>query len=390
MEEPIDYRKLYERYLDGRLTPEERAALLLHFHRRGEATELRVPIETSFDTLPPESWENQAQVQETFQRVGTNLREAVYQSKRTPGRRLRWLPYAAAVLLVASVVGWWAIGIRPSVSSNEIVDIQPGGNKATLTLADGRVINLDEAQTGIIVGAVDITYDDGSAVSPANSPHAGLTTYDLQLTTPKGGTYQITLPDGSKVWLNANSTLKYPSRFTGHSREVILDGEAFFDIQEIQGARDTRVPFKVLTSGQTVEVLGTQFNVSAYADEPETKTTLVEGRVSVETDGARLQLVPGEQGTSDGKGITKTEVNTEQYTAWRDGWISFQDKPFDQIMREVERWYGIEVRYEGHIPREIGYGMTKRTENLSVVLHLLESGGIRFRLDGRTLTILNQ
>src|SRR5690606_13352531 len=176
-------------------------------------------------------------------------------------------------------------------------DILPGGNRATLTLADGRTINLSEAQTGIVVGD-GITYLDGTGV--LDNSASSVSTI-MSLSTPKGGTYQITLPDGSKVWLNANSTLKYPSRFGGKERVVELEGEAYFDVSQQSTANSRQasfVPFLVKTNNQTVEVLGTEFNISAYADDPVTKTTLVEGsvKVSAHAVNASTLLKPGEQG----------------------------------------------------------------------------------------------
>ncbi len=207
-----DAKALLEKYRLGTCTPEEQALVERYLNKQVAGSELMPSAEGIADS---------------FSRL-----DAAFARKQKASRRmrtLRWFPYAAAAILIAATAvwlvmgeGWQKFGERRLAAA----DILPGGNKATLTLADGRTIDLDEAQTGIIVGAEDITYQDGSAVGPANSPHAGLTTYDLQLTTPKGGQYQITLPDGSKVWLNSASTLKYPSRFSDASREVILEGEA--------------------------------------------------------------------------------------------------------------------------------------------------------------------
>ncbi|MFB2121636.1 FecR domain-containing protein [Parapedobacter sp. 2B3] len=331
-------------------------------------------------------------------------------------RLRRWLPYAAAVIVALSVgFFFWEQGQRNEEQGQRnkeqaldlaAANILPGGNRATLTLADGRIINLDDAQTGIIVGDEDIKYQDGTslALAPTGGGEGRLGEIaELVLSTPKGGTYQVTLPDGSKVWLNSASTLKYPSRFSDTERIVELTGEAYFDIAQKQRTQpagqlptETLVPFLVKTNGQTVEVLGTEFNISAYGSDPEIKTTLVEGKVNVAVAGGAQAglstnvLTPGQQAITRGAHTEIKQVDVDQYTAWKEGWMIFQDKSFDQIMREVERWYDIEVRYEGTIPREVGYGMTKRTENLSVVLQLLESGGIRFRLDDRILTIVNQ
>ncbi len=364
---------LIEKYLAGHCTAEERDLVE------------RVVIQTINDADAGVSKEDVQRYKEQLRPALAHILQGNADTPtRTVSRRFRWLPYAAAAAILLAV-GWLLLDDsgQSTVDSLAATEILPGGNRATLTLADGRVINLDEAQTGIIVGAEAITYDDGSAVSPADSPNAGLTTYDLQLTTPKGGTYQITLPDGSKVWLNANSTLKYPSRFSGESRDVILEGEAFFEIQEIQGTRDTRAPFKVLTAGQTVEVLGTEFNISAYKDDPETKTTLVEGKVRVEANGASLQLVPGEQGTTAGEGLTKHRVDTKPFTAWKDGYFILKGT-VPEILKQISRWYDVEVAYEDTLPAEATVVLNMpRDVPLADVLYALQASepAMQYRLE---------
>ncbi len=335
-------------------------------------------------------------------------------------RRLRpWLPYAAAAAILLAV-GWLLLvdSRESSVDGLAATEILPGGNRATLTLADGRVINLDEAQTGIIVGAEDITYTDGSALAAVipsaaeeSLPNPGDAPVMLSLTTPKGGTYQITLPDGSKAWLNSASMLKYPSRFSGDSREVILEGEAYFDIQPQVGRvganpegliGDTNhSPFSVQTANQVVNVLGTEFNISAYADDPETKTTLVTGKVRVDVEPVPTRreankhsphkgvtLTPGQQATTRGAATTINTVDIDQHTAWKSGKFSFEGKSFEQVMRELARWYDLEVVYEGDIPQETFFGDAYRNTNLSVVLGALQSAEIDYRIEqGRKLII---
>ncbi len=342
-----------------------------------------------------------ASIRRMEQRIeaGIGQQQPVYNTRKLS----RWLPYAAAVLLVVSIVGWWAIGIRPSAVSIAVTDIQPGGNKATLTLADGRVIDLSSEQEGIVVGAEDITYQDGStlgAIIPRAAeeslPNPGDASVLLSLTTPKGGTYQVTLPDGSRVWLNSASTLKYPSRFSANHRIVEIDGEGYFEIE-----KDPKRPFKVRSSGQEVEVLGTAFNISAYAEDSKTKTTLVEGKVKV-TSGTRTGLTtsdlrlstkilsPGEQSITDESEITVDAVDTELYTAWKSGRFAFEGKSFEQVFNELARWYDIEIRYEGPVPDVEFYGGAFRNKNLGVVLRLLESAKLSYRMDGRTLIIDNR
>ncbi len=368
---------IYRKYREGTATPEELALL--------ERAYLRLAEEQD---LPPYDAEA----------VNAAMWQAVAPRK---ARRLRLLPYAAAAVLLLAV-GWLLIvDSRRSTDSLAATEILPGGNRATLTLADGRVINLDEAHTGIVVSDENITYDDGTsltAVIPSEAeeslPNLGDGSVMLSLTTPKGGTYQITLPDGSKVWLNSASTLKYPSRFSGDSRAVILEGEAFFDIQPKVRNVETHeyASFNVQTAGQVVQVLGTSFNISAYADDPETKTTLVEGSVKVTpgtqtglaTNDLRLTtnvLSPGQQATTRGAATTINTVDTEQYTAWKDGYFKF-DGNLRSIMAQLARWYDVSVEYRGIGDSTELIGDISRYRTLADVLEALEATGkVRFKVE---------
>lgn len=316
----------------------------------------------------------------------------------------RWLPYAAAVVLVVLVGVWIYVGNeiadrRPANGQGKpnaahVVDIQPGSNRATLTLADGSTVDLSEAQSGIIAGD-KITYLDGSTVfgeqvnkSTREQGHDGLRTEEsasqahkftgsLQLTTPKGGTYQITLPDGSKVWLNAGTTLKYPSRFSSEERVVELSGEAYFEVAKAQNW-----PFRVVGKNQVVDVLGTAFNITAYPDETETTTTLVEGRVKVVVDGITASILnPGDQSTLRKDGIAIKAVDVSSAVAWRNGRFAFDNKTFSQIMNELARWYNLDIVYKNGIPQEELVGDAFRNQNLGLVLRVLDAVEIDYRLD---------
>ncbi|WP_257666824.1 FecR family protein [Parapedobacter tibetensis] len=346
-----------------------------------------------------------------------------------PNRLRRWLPYAAAIFIAAVAGTWIFLDNRQQTTDNRLAatDIQPGGNRATLTLADGRTIDLSEGHEGIVVGD-GITYQDGSKIldvryetldrvrpladmradSASESYLTSHISHLMSLTTPKGGTYRITLPDGSKVWLNAASTLRYPSRFDGKERVVELEGEAYFEVSHQLSAVSSRlsatghrpmdennpraesrkptaekVSFKVKTKNQTIEVLGTQFNITAYADESETKTTLVEGavRLSVGATGASVSLVPGEQGVLESGKLQVKEVDVEPYTAWRYGKFSFNNKTFAQIMEELARWYDLDIVYENGIPEEELAGDAFRNQNFSLILRILDAVEINYKLD---------
>lgn len=312
-----------------------------------------------------------------------------------PLRRLgRWLPYAAALFIGAITVTWYFLREQPSqgpqVVNLQAADVPPGGNRAMLTLADGRTITLDEARDGIVIGSGEITYKDGNPLAEVAGKGAKQAEVPLlALSTPKGGTYQITLPDGTQVWLNAASTLKYPSRFDGKERVVQLEGEAYFDVSS-QVDQGIKMPFKVISFGQVVEVLGTQFNVSAYPDENETKTTLVGGSVRVTsiTDGSTSVIIkPGQQSIRHGETIDVQTVDVQQYIGWKDGLFCFHQTPFDDMIRQVARWYDIEVSYQGEIPQETFTGKMQRELTLATMLNLLDISDAKIRLEDHRLVI---
>lgn len=312
--------------------------------------------------------------------------------------RFTWRSYAAAaVALIILALGayyyQYQFTLKPRQQGQQLTEgIHPGSNRATLTLANGQTVNLSEAQTGIIVGD-GISYLDGSAVLHEQvNDLKNEAIVRLKLNTPKGGTYQLTLPDGTKVWLNAASTLKYPSRFIGKERIVELEGEAYFEVSKQSSIddRSKRIPFFVRTSSQTVQVLGTQFNIAAYPDEPAVKTTLVEGKVLVTpiTDHwAPTTIQPGEQATTHGATIDISMVDTKQYTAWKDGRFHFRRTPLEEVMRQVSRWYDVKVVYSRGIPNETFTGKVSRSASLAELLDILRLSAIDVTLEGDRLIV---
>lgn len=302
----------------------------------------------------------------------------------------KWIWYgAAAVLFLFLSVGlglyWYQIdNEKPTALVHDVQDdASPGGNRATLTLADGRTIDLNETQQGIVMGD-DIAYTDGTSVL---NERANEGVDDYELSTPRGGTYKITLPDGTDVWLNAESTLHYPSKFKNNERVVELEGEAYFDVSK----QDTRVPFLVKTRGQTVEVLGTQFNVSAYESETATKTTLVEGSVRVIATTTRQSQVavlePGQQSVVQSEGMVINQIDVQPFIAWKEGYFHFKRTPFSEVLAQMSRWYDIELVYEGRVPYQTFTGKMSRNVNLTNVLKLFRGSGIQFRFENKKLYI---
>jgi ferric-dicitrate binding protein FerR (iron transport regulator) len=272
-------------------------------------------------------------------------------------------------------------------TENTSQDIPAGGNRATLTLADGSVIDLATTANGKIQDGSGNQLSkpaDGQLVYAGQEEAATVISYHT-LNTPAGGQYQVTLQDGTRVWLNAGSILRYPSAFTGDEREVSLQGEAFFEV-----TKNPHRPFRVmLNDSAVVTVLGTTFNVMAYQNEAVKEVTLVDGRVSVSTkDRKNAELMPRMQAKIGNNSITTVNhANTEQVTGWKRGLFVFKDTPLKDIMRQVERWYNAEVIFKGEVPFRFN-GTIQRSESLSKLLHLLElTGHVKFKIENRTVYV---
>ncbi len=371
-------QNLLEKYINDTATPEERKWIESHYiHLLGK--------------------DGGVADKKMVARATRHLRQEIQQQTNVSLTDLKtsriipiWLRYAAAILVFLSVGGsiYW-ISMKqdsvPVVAIKQVEDILPGSNRATLTIAGQKAIQLSATHQEIITGN-KVTYDDGTSVSnePLNDKGTQPIT-ELILTTPNGGTYQVTLPDGTQVRLNAASKLKYPSRFAKNQRVVELSGEGYFSVK-----KDASRPFRVISNGQQVEVLGTEFNISVYDDEPSIKSTLVKGSVRVTRLSGQTSptiLRPGQQSILRGTSIQVHEVDVASVIAWKDGRFSFSGKSFKQVMRELARWYDIDVRYEGEIPEVEFYGGAFRNRNLSTVLQLLESAGLSYRITDRTLIV---
>ena len=321
-------------------------------------------------------------------------------------RRYR-LGWAAAIFLFISA-GGYLLYHNLSSGTTEMTkndrplsgDAAPGTTKAILTLADGSQIILDSARSGqlAVQGRTSVqnnhgvvTYDGGIS-GEAQKPAPELL-YNT-LTTSRGEqSPTLTLSDGTKVWLNALSSIRFPVAFTGNSRTVEITGEVFFEV-----ARNPSKPFHVTTKGMDVEVLGTQFNINAYSDEPDMRTTLVEGKVKVEIRGESIVhqqktaqsviLERGQQALVNG-GISMIEApDIEQVMAWKSGQFDFNHASLQTVLRQLSRWYDIDVKFEGSIPDRSFQGRINRDQNLSQVIRMLEYLGVKFRIEGKTLVVL--
>lgn len=287
----------------------------------------------------------------------------------------RFLPYVAAIVVVSLSALLYYKGMFNNPQIAIVEDLAPGSNRASITLSDGRIIELSQDQHGVVLGD-ELQYEDGTLIQAMDNAEVVYST----IATPKGGQYQITLSDGTKVWLNADSKLIYPSCFKGDSRLVELEGEAYFDVSTVT-EKGKKTPFMVKTAQQQVEVLGTQFNLKAYADDQgDTRTTLVEGAVSLHVADKILPLIPGEQGVSSKKGLSKRKVDVGPYIAWKDNQFVFEEIELHEALKILSRWYDFDFSVDNAVKPIHLYASINRGKSLREVLNILESSGIKFRL----------
>lgn len=335
------------------------------------------------------AWMDKVQTEQSFKQ----LQESGAFKKQA--RRFKLNPVwvaAASVILVAGA--FFVFRNRNNSEANkqemakaDTTQLKPGGNRATLTFADGSAIDLTTAKNGLMTndkGADIIKLGDGVILYDPHKTDENPASLHT-LSTPVGGQYQITLPDGTKVWLNAATTLKYPSRFASNERKVEIDGEAYFEV-----AKNEQQPFRVaLSDSSSVIVLGTHFNIMSYKNESEKEVTLLEGSVTVSKKDYIKKLEPGTQASIQNDVIIKkTGIDTEEITGWKNGLFVFRDATMESIMKQVERWYDAKVVFQGEI-KQLFNATILRSEPLSKLLHLLELNGyVHFKIENKTIYVL--
>lgn len=364
-------KKLLDKYLAGHCTPEEMAIV--------EAWYLQLPFEKEV----PDHLLIEASKEEVWNRL-------------RPGRKsvklvtVKRIAIAASIILCCSVGLYFMAGrnAAPLTAKTELKHILPGGNKAMLTLANGTVVNLDDAKNGQIAsqnGIIIRKAKNGQLEYIITETPNGSVIGSNTISTPRGGQYQVSLPDGTKVWLNAATTLKYPYAFAKNERVVELDGEAYFEV-----SKDHTRPFRVKTDAQIVEVLGTHFNINAYKDEAAVKTTLLEGAVKVSNASGSVNLHPGEQSKlniNTAKLIVDQEIDIDKEMAWKNNIFSFDNDDLQSIMRQISRWYDVDVVYQGKISTEKYVGEIPRNSNLAEVFKILELNHVHIDAKGKVLTV---
>ncbi|PAW92729.1 hypothetical protein CKK33_04145 [Mucilaginibacter sp. MD40] len=324
-------------------------------------------------------------------------RSVLNKSRMVYIRRVAAIAASIIIVIAVGLIFWFnRAGNDASVKTYAVNHIKAGSNKATLTLANGETIDLEHAAKGALLsndGYRAVKNADGQLVYQNTGGKAAdkvSTAYNV-LTVPFGGQYQLTLSDGTRVWINAGSTLHFPSRFGDGDRSVVLSGEAYFEVAHVYNSEGSRVRFTVKSGGkhpQSVEVLGTHFNISAYDNDDATKTTLLEGKVNIHagsgpgSDKQRI-LTPGQQSIVDNADIKVVPADIEGAVAWKNGYFRFNDEPLESIMRKVERWYKVQVIFENERAKTKKFaGVINRFANVTELLKTLElTGEVHFNID---------
>jgi len=385
---PEEYISIYERYMAGECTEEEKQILKNYCSEINDS-------DLSWNTH--DMGDKEELGKKLLEQLQRHLRneEPVQKGKSL----FPFLKYAAAILV--SAVSYYIIytnyqsGKSSTPATVEVIapapalDIAPGGNKAILTLSNGAKVTLDDAAKGMIArqGKTSLHKQvDGSLEYIADAIAEDEPIEYNTVTTPRGGQYKITLPDGSNVWLNASSSIRFPTRFFGKTREVEVTGEIYFEVH-----KNPSLPFHITANAQTIEVLGTTFNLMAYDDELEIKTTLVEGAVKVSNTQGTILLRPGEQSICNKakQTLKVTPADVDEALAWKTGQFIFNDEDLQSIMRKVGRWYDVEVDIKEEVKHKRFTGGMSRFENASRVLNMLQlTGAIHFKIEERRIKVM--
>ena len=383
-----ELQELAQKYFQGNCTPEEEAYLHAWYDH---ITDDELVIETEYEDI------NDVKAR-LFSEVELKIREGSKRERITKLWRKKWM-YAASLLLPLFIISgtyyYFSSESRTETHYTRLLkgDIGPGGNNAILELADGSSINLDSASVGHLASNSGIHVrklaDGMLSIELSNASEKDINQINT-VHTPAGGQYQIKLADGSKVWLNAASTIKFPGIFSGDSREVELDGEAYFEVARFRNKRGNHIPFIVKNKEQRIEVLGTQFNVSSY-DNAITSTTLIEGSVKVFASGSNSSelLLPGQQSNVN-KGVIRVEpADIESTISWKNGDFIFNNEGLHSIMEKIERWYDVQVVYQNPATGLKFTGAVSRSKNLSDILQIMElTGKVKFEIKDRRVLVM--
>lgn len=382
------FKQLMEQFISGNITPEEKTMLLTMLDNPQYSEELNAILRENYHSveIPEVS-------PELTQKFIDELRSKMNSSKVKETSVIdlfNWRKIAvAASILVAIGIGSLILFQKKDQSHVKVVlktthDKQPGKTGAILTLSNGSKIVLDSVGNGLLAN------QNNTTVSKSNGGlvyKAGANTKLVfnTMTTPRARQYNLELSDGTKVWLNASSSITFPTSFAANERKVILTGEAYFEV-----AKDKKRPFRVLINGVKINVLGTHFNVNAYDDEDNIKTTLLEGSVLITDKTEKVLLKPGQQAQKQKSGaiIVNNNVNLEEVIGWKNGVFYFENASLQTVLRQISRWYDVDVVFEKGVPVRTFEGEIQRSLQLSQVLKILEKNKVHFKIEGNILRVM--
>lgn len=378
------YRELARKWLEGTITSAEKQEFAAWYNADQDAP---VEIPSGFA----------ASEEALRERILDKINNQIFKTSGPGKTALLWLTSIAASLLVVVIIAAIHFHLKkqqsPSFAAShqkktKVNDVAPGGDKAMLTLADGSKVVLTDAKNGLIAsqGLTKLHKTNaGQLVYEADQSSKTTAVVYNTITTPKGGQFRIVLSDGTKVWLNAASSITFPTTFPATERKVSISGEVYFEV-----AKNMQVPFRVVTGKQEVEDIGTCFNIKAYDDERSITTTLVEGAVKISSGQQSALLKPGQQANVSNQGsepISVKTVDTEIVLAWKNGSFEFEGEELHTIMRQVARWYDIKVIYEGNVKPRRFTASVPRNVNLSKLLEMLKFMGVNFRIESQTVVV---
>ncbi|HMI01264.1 MAG TPA: FecR domain-containing protein [Pedobacter sp.] len=375
----LEAEELLEKYLEGKANQQECIIVESWY------------LDVTEDSKGPTPFEIDAAERKVWKQLSMNR-------KNNKNSRFWFRSVAAILILMSFGTYFYFNSTKDSEASLNVVNvsnlIKPGSNKAVLILANGKKVILADANTGEIAKQTGVSITKAAngqlvytAIPSLESDVEGKAneTQFNTIQTPAGGQYQVNLPDGTKVWLNASSSLKFPARFASTERRVELTGEGYFEV-----AKDKRKPFKVTTAQQEIMVFGTHFNVNAYTDEHTTKTTLLEGSVKVTADDNHsLFLKPGDQAVLRGNSIELRLVDVAAVIDWKNGLFVFDNDKIEAIMRRISRWYNVDIVYRGKVSEERFMGTISRYQDIKEVLNMLElTNLVHFRIEERRIAVM--
>lgn len=384
---------LFKCYVYHNSTIEEEEELMALLSKSENEAAIRVLIEKFMESPESEIQMPDGAATAVLQNILQKDKGHVVPLKNKGLHFVPWVRVAAAILLIAGSALWSVVKKDKKNTQMDVASVaekhsvvSPGGDHAFLTMSDGSTVVLDSIQDGKFQrGNTKINKQNGMLIYSASASSKAIAPGSFNtLTTPRGGEYQVILPDGSKVWLNAASSLRFPTAFSGNQREVELTGEAYFEV-----ARNKDKPFRVKVGDTRINVLGTHFNVNAYPDADAIKASLLEGSIKVIKGNVSDLLKPGEQAVlkREGDGIEIRNPDMEEVIAWKNGLFQFDGADISTIMRQIGRWYDVEIVYEGKPPERRFEGKISRDAQLSDVLKILELSNVKFTVEGKKIIV---